>query len=62
MKKPGDPEPEPSGGRAAKRMREFLEQRLPQNVEPAGEEQPQPAGDAAKPPPAGGDAGDSSSE
>jgi hypothetical protein len=29
MKRPGDEEPEPPGGRAAERLREFLRQRLP---------------------------------
>jgi hypothetical protein len=29
MKRPGDNEPEPEGGRAAERLREFLRQRLP---------------------------------
>jgi hypothetical protein len=29
-RKPGDPEPESPGGHAADRLREFMEQRLPQ--------------------------------
>jgi len=29
MKRPGDEEPEPPGGRAAERLREFLRERLP---------------------------------
>ena len=34
MKRPGDNEPEPPGGRAAERLREFLRQRLPPNASP----------------------------
>jgi hypothetical protein len=34
MKRPGDNEPEPAGGRAAERLREFLRQRLPENASP----------------------------
>jgi hypothetical protein len=37
MKRPGDDEPEPEGGRAAERLREFLRQRLQR--EPSPEEQ-----------------------
>src|SRR5579871_6006853 len=33
MKRPGDNEPEPEGGRAAERLREFLRERLPQDVD-----------------------------
>jgi hypothetical protein len=29
MKRPGDEQPEPPGGRAAERLREFLRERLP---------------------------------
>jgi hypothetical protein len=32
MKRPGDHDPEPPGGGAAERLREFLRQRLPPNA------------------------------
>lgn len=34
MKKPGDETPDPPGGRAAERLREFLEKRLPPGATP----------------------------
>jgi hypothetical protein len=34
MKRPGDDEPEPEGGRAAERLREFLQERLPAGASP----------------------------
>jgi hypothetical protein len=34
MNRPGDKEPEPSGGRAAERLKEFLRQRLPPDASP----------------------------
>jgi hypothetical protein len=34
MKRPGDNEGEPPGGRAAERLREILRQRLPENASP----------------------------
>jgi hypothetical protein len=34
MKRPGDKEAEPEGGRAAERLREFLKERLPQGASP----------------------------
>ena len=34
MKRPGDNEPEPEGGRAAERLREFLKERLPAGASP----------------------------
>jgi hypothetical protein len=39
MRKPGDPDPDSVGGRAAERLREFLEKRRPQTrVAPDGDE------------------------
>jgi hypothetical protein len=38
-RKPGDPDPESPGGHAADRLREFMEQRLPQTTEPADDGQ-----------------------
>jgi hypothetical protein len=32
MRRPGDNEPEPLGGRAAERLREFLRQRVPSDA------------------------------
>jgi hypothetical protein len=32
--RPGDTEPQPSGGRAAERLREFVAQRFPQGLRP----------------------------
>jgi hypothetical protein len=32
MRRPGDEEPEPAGGRAAERLREFLRQRVPSDA------------------------------
>jgi len=34
MERPGDNEPEPEGGRAAERLREFLRERLPAGASP----------------------------
>jgi len=34
MKRPGDNEPDPVGGRAAERLREFLRERLPEGMSP----------------------------
>ena len=34
MKRPNENEPEPKGGRAAERLREFLKERLPEGVSP----------------------------
>ena len=34
MERPGDPEPEAKGGRAAERLREFLKERLPEGGSP----------------------------
>lgn len=34
MRRPGDNEPEPEGGRAAERLREFLQERLPAGASP----------------------------
>jgi hypothetical protein len=34
VKRPGDNQPEPEGGGAAKRREEFLRQRLQQNISP----------------------------
>lgn len=34
MRRPGDNEPEPEGGRAAERLREFLQKRLPAGASP----------------------------
>jgi hypothetical protein len=54
-RKPGDPEPESPGGHAADRLREFMEQRLPQTAETgdgerSGEGPPDDAGgDRGKP-------------
>ena len=50
-RRPDDPNPEPPGGRAAQRLREFLEQRIPQVPDPAPKET---ADDES---PAGGDEG-----
>lgn len=33
-RRPGDTEPEPPGGRAAERLREFIEQRFPGGLPP----------------------------
>jgi hypothetical protein len=49
-RRPDDPSPEPPGGRAAQRLREFLEQRIPQVPDPPKET----ADDES---PAGGDKG-----
>jgi hypothetical protein len=40
-RKPGDSETDSPGGHAADRLREFMEQRLPQNPEPDGAAQPE---------------------
>jgi hypothetical protein len=34
----GDEEPEPPGGRAAERLREFIEERYPEGLDPSGEQ------------------------
>lgn len=34
MRRAGDNEPEPEGGRAAERLREFLKERLPEGASP----------------------------
>jgi len=52
MKKPGDETPDPPGGRAAERLREFLDQRLPPGASPE-DLNPEIAGDT---PDAGADA------
>ncbi len=39
-RRPGDKEPEPPGGRAAERLREFVEQRYP-GKEPLPQEEPE---------------------
>ena len=39
MRRPGDKEPEPKGGRAAERLRQFREQRLPRDKAEDGESQ-----------------------
>ena len=54
MKKPGEDEPEPPGGRAARRLEEFLAQRLPQDPdalpEIPGERGDEPAAGGPKEP------------
>jgi hypothetical protein len=47
-RKPDDPNPEPPGGRAAERLREFLEKRLPEDALPpaAGGRMPDKGGRA----------------
>jgi hypothetical protein len=41
----GDEEPEPPGGRAAERQREFIDERYPEGLDPSGEQpKEEPAG------------------
>lgn len=50
MKKPGDPNPDPPGGRARERLDEFIEQRQPQTPPPAdADEQPGKAPAGSRP-------------
>jgi len=51
----GDQEPEPPGGRAAERLREFIEQRYPDEPEPSGEQPENQSPDAGSDDVAGGD-------
>ncbi len=52
MKKPGDDTPDPPGGRAAERLREFLEKRLPPGATPDDLNPDIADNDAASPSPA----------
>jgi hypothetical protein len=51
--RPDDPNPEPPGGRAAQRLREFLEQRMPHVPDPApkeaGDDESHGGGDTGRP-------------
>jgi hypothetical protein len=47
VRRPGDPNPDPPGGRAAERLREFLEGRFPDGEVPI----PEGTGELPAPPP-----------
>ena len=42
-RQPGNTEPEPPGGRAAERLREFIAQRFPRGLRPAESAREEPA-------------------
>ncbi len=43
MRRPGDQTPDPPGGRAAERMRDFVQRRQPGGIGPVTDETPAPA-------------------
>jgi hypothetical protein len=46
MRRPDDPEPDPPGGRAAERLRDFMQKRVPPVSEEGAQEKNEPAGDS----------------
>ena len=48
-RRPDDPKPEPPGGHAAQRLREFLEQRIPQPESPQDPDRPDSSAPAGPP-------------
>jgi hypothetical protein len=57
MRIPGDDTPEPPGGRAAERLREFVRERLPAGADPGADaDEAADAGTVTEKPVTGGDA------